>query len=158
MVTIQNRPSLWLDYPQTEVTSGHTIVRSKGPLIIPFPSGIDLWSYHSHQKVTPDQTIPIRKRPLIIPFPSGSDLWSYHPQTESDPWSDYFHPEATTDQTIPMRKWTLIRPFPSGTKTQTLLLWYGNTPCALDIGWSEVTSGWHLNLGSLPNLRTKFLT
>ena len=58
-------------HPQTEVTSDHTIPRTKWPLIIPSPERSDLWSYH-----------PRLKWPLIIPSPDRSNLWSYHPQTE----------------------------------------------------------------------------
>ena len=119
-------------------------------------------------KMVPDHTIPIRNWSLIRPK-------SDHCQTIVQPWprrnADHcpddcarhwsilllkiFWPPpdhcpdncATMAQAIVRFRWPLIRLFPSGTKTQTLLLWSGNTPCALDFGWSEVTSEWHLNLG-----------
>ena len=96
---LPSRTDLWSDYPQTEVTSDHTIV---------------------HSKEAYDHTFPIRKPPLIIPcpdqkwplmrpFPSGSNLWS-----ENSP------PEVASDQTVSVRKWPMLRPFPSGTNTHTL--------------------------------------
>ena len=107
----------------------------KRPLIRPFPSRSGLWSDHSHPEVTYDHIIPIRKWPLIIlspdrkwppvrRIPAGSDIWSYH-----------FHTELTSDQTISIRN---QNPDP-------LILVWEHTRC-LGLGWSEVISGWHLNL------------
>ena len=145
---LPSRTDLWSDYPQTEVTSDHTIVRSKGaydntipirmwPLIISFPSKSDPWSHYSHPEATPEHTIPIRKRPLIIPFTSGSDLRSYHS-----------HPEVNSDHTIPIRKWPIIRPFPSGTKNpDPVIMVWEHTVCV----WLRMFRG-HFRMAPQPGL------
>ena len=126
-VTIQIKPLIWLSPDWSDIWG----LRSKGPMIIPFPSESVPSSDCSHLEVTSDHTIPIRKRPLIRPsldrkwalirpFPSRSDLRS-----------DHSHPQVTYDQTLPI--WNQ--------NPDALIIVWEHTV------WSEATSGWHLNLG-----------
>ena len=49
--------TFWSYYPQTKVTSDHTIPGQKWPLIIPSPDRSDLWSYYPQTEMTSDHTI-----------------------------------------------------------------------------------------------------